>query len=60
MLTYFLLFSHVHILIWNISSIHGVCSDLAAADTGVPGPSEWAVWCSAHGFTGSSVEQQEK
>lgn len=34
--------------------------DSTAADTGVPGPSDWAVWGSAHGFTGSSVEQQEE
>lgn len=37
-----------------------MCLDLTAADTGVSGPSNWAVWGSAHGFTGSSVEQKKE
>lgn len=34
--------------------------DLTAADPGVPGSSNWAVWGSAHGFTGRSVEQKKE
>lgn len=36
------------------------CLDLTAADPGVPGSSNWAVWGSAHGFTGRSVEQKKE
>lgn len=33
---------------------------LAAADTGVPAPSNWSVWRSGNGVTWSRVEQQEE
>lgn len=36
------------------------CIDPTATNTGVSGTSNWAVWGSGHGFTGSSVEQQEE
>lgn len=36
------------------------CLDLTAADPGVSSSSNWAVWSSAHGFTGRSVEQKEE
>ena len=55
--THVLLLNHVHML---FSSLYDRCLDLTTADTGVPGPSNWALWDSAHGFTGSSVEQQEE
>lgn len=35
------------------------CLDITAADPGVLGSSNWAVWGSTHGFTGRSVEQKK-
>lgn len=34
--------------------------DLTAAHPGFLGSSYWAVWSSAHGFTGGSVEQKKE